>query len=93
MKPFITDDFLLGNEAARALYHDHAAAQPIIDFHNHLLPAQIADNHTFADLGEAWLAGDHYKWRAMRSNGVPERLVTGDAPMREKFAAWAATVP
>jgi glucuronate isomerase len=93
MKPFISDDFLLGNDAARALYHEHAAAQPIIDFHNHLSPTQIAENHTFADLGEAWLAGDHYKWRAMRSNGVPERLVTGDAPRREKFAAWAATVP
>ena len=92
-RPFIHDDFLLGNEEARELYHRHAAAQPIIDYHNHLSAAQIAANHQFGDLSELWLAGDHYKWRAMRSNGVAEKLITGDATPEEKFKAWAATVP
>ena len=92
-RPFIHDDFLLGSKTARELYHGHASAQPIIDFHNHLSPALIAANHRFADLHEIWLAGDHYKWRAMRANGVSERLVTGDASPEEKFHAWAATVP
>jgi glucuronate isomerase len=75
-RPFIHDDFLLGSKTARELYHGHASAQPIIDFHNHLPPALIAANHRFADLHEIWLAGDHYKWRAMRTNGIPERMVT-----------------
>ena len=92
-RPFIHDDFLLGNEPARALYHQFAADQPIIDFHNHLSPAQIVGNHQFGDLAELWLSGDHYKWRAMRTNGVPERFITGDASPQEKFSAWAATVP
>ncbi len=92
-RPFIHDDFLLGNEPARALYHQFAASQPIIDFHNHLPPAQIACNHQFGDLFELWLSGDHYKWRAMRSNGVSERFITGEASPEEKFSAWAATVP
>jgi len=92
-RPFIHDDFLLGNEPARELYHRHAAPQPIIDYHNHLPPKQIADNHEFTDLAELWLSGDHYKWRAMRANGIPERLITGDAAPEEKFNAWAATVP
>jgi len=91
--PFIHDDFLLGNEPARALYHQFAASQPIIDFHNHLSPAQIAANHQFGDLAELWLSGDHYKWRAMRANGIAERCITGDASALEKFSAWAATVP
>jgi glucuronate isomerase len=91
--PFIHDDFLLGNELARELYHRHAASQPIIDYHNHLPAAQIAANHQFGDLTELWLAGDHYKWRAMRANGISERFITGDAPPEEKFDAWAATVP
>ncbi|MDB6094709.1 MAG: Glucuronate isomerase [Verrucomicrobia bacterium] len=93
MKPFIYDDFLLHSAAARDLYHGFAAAQPIYDYHCHLSPAQIADNHLFADLAEVWLGGDHYKWRAMRTNGVAERLCTGDASPREKFDAWCATVP
>jgi glucuronate isomerase len=91
--PFIHDDFLLGNEPARELYHRYAAAQPIIDFHNHLSPALIAAYHEFADLSELWLSGDHYKWRAMRANGVPEKFITGNASPQEKFQAWAATVP
>jgi glucuronate isomerase len=92
-RPFIHDDFLLSNEPARVLYHQFAASQPIIDFHNHLSPAQIATNHEFGDLAELWLSGDHYKWRAMRANGVAERFITGDASPQEKFSAWAATVP
>ncbi len=93
MKTFITDDFLLHSDVARELYHDHAKLQPIYDFHSHLPPRQIAENHTFADLTEIWLAGDHYKWRAMRWNGVPEKFCTGDATPWEKFLAFARTVP
>jgi len=93
MKSFIHDDFLLQTDAARDLYRAFARAQPIYDYHCHLPPALIADNHRFADLAEIWLGGDHYKWRAMRANGVAERLCTGDAPPREKFDAWCATVP
>lgn len=92
-RPFIHDDFLLHSEPARELYHRYAAPQPIIDYHNHLPPEQIAANHQFADLTELWLAGDHYKWRAMRANGIPERFITGDASPKEKFKAWAKTVP
>lgn len=91
--PLIYDDFLLGNESARHLYHSFAKDQPIIDFHNHLSPAQIAENHRFADLQEIWLSGDHYKWRAMRSNGIPESQITGDSSSHEKFLAWARTAP
>lgn len=93
MKPFIHDDFLLQSDAARELFHRYAKAEPIYDYHCHLSPVQIADNHAFADLTEVWLGGDHYKWRAMRANGVAERFCTGDASPREKFDAWCATVP
>ena len=93
MKPFLDEDFLLQSEPARRLYHDYARAMPIFDYHCHLSPQLIADDHHFADITEAWLAGDHYKWRAMRTNGVAERLITGDAAPREKFQAWAETVP
>lgn len=93
MPPFIHDDFLLSNPAARELYHTFAKHEPIYDYHCHLPPAQIANNHQFADLAEIWLGGDHYKWRALRTNGVSERLVTGNASPREKFDAWCATVP
>ncbi|MEO6874916.1 MAG: glucuronate isomerase, partial [Opitutaceae bacterium] len=93
MKPFIHDDFLLQTAGARDLYHGFAKSQPIFDYHCHLSPAQIADNHRFGDLAEIWLGGDHYKWRAMRANGVAERFCTGDAAPREKFDAWCATVP
>lgn len=93
MKPFIHDDFLLQTDAARDLYHNFAKAEPIFDYHCHLPQALIANNHQFADLSEIWLGGDHYKWRAMRSNGVSERVCTGDASPREKFDAWCAAVP
>lgn len=90
---FITDDFLLSTAAARRLYHEHAAPQPIVDYHSHLPPRDIAENRRFANLFEIWLEGDHYKWRAMRANGVDERYCTGDASPYEKFLAWARTVP
>ncbi len=93
MRPFIHDDFLLHSEAASHLFHEYAKNCPLFDYHNHLPPASIADDHVFADLAEIWLGGDHYKWRAMRSNGVAERFCTGDAEPFEKFEAWAATVP
>lgn len=91
--PFIHDDFLLQTKTARRLYHEYAADQPIIDYHNHLPPKDIAENRQFQNLFEIWLEGDHYKWRAMRANGVEERYCTGDAPPYEKFLAWARTVP
>jgi glucuronate isomerase len=91
--PFIHDDFLLTNEAARRLYHEYAASEPILDYHCHLPPRDVAENRKFGDLYEIWLEGDHYKWRAMRANGVDERYCTGDAPPCEKFMAWAKTVP
>lgn len=93
MKTFITDDFLLQTDTARQLYHDYAKRMPIIDFHCHLPPDQLAANHQFANITQAWLYGDHYKWRAMRTNGIPERFCTGDASDWEKFEQWAATVP
>jgi glucuronate isomerase len=93
MSPFLHEDFLLHNDVARELYHEHAKDQPIFDYHCHLPPDQIAANKTFRNLYEIWLAGDHYKWRAMRSNGVPEKFCTGDASDWEKFLAYARTVP
>ena len=92
-RPFIHDNFLLGTRQARELYHRYAADEPIYDYHCHLPPDQIASNHQFADLAELWLGGDHYKWRAMRTNGVKEQFITGPAAPREKFQAWAETVP
>jgi glucuronate isomerase len=91
--PFINDDFMLQNAAARRLYHEYAKDEPIIDYHNHLPPRDIACDRQFANLHEIWLEGDHYKWRAMRCNGVDEELITGKASARDKFLAWAATVP
>jgi glucuronate isomerase len=91
--PFIHEDFLLGNAHARRLYHEYAEAEPILDYHCHLPPKDIAENRRFANLFEIWLEGDHYKWRAMRANGIPEQYVTGDAEPRDKFLAWARTVP
>jgi glucuronate isomerase len=90
---FITDTFLLHNQMAQRLYDRFAAHQPILDYHSHLPARDIAENRRFANLFEIWLEGDHYKWRAMRANGVAERYCTGDADPYEKFAAWAATVP
>src|SRR5215472_7689357 len=91
--PFIHEDFLLSNPTARRLYHQHAAAEPILDYHCHLPPHDVAANRQFRNLFEIWLEGDHYKWRAMRANGVEERYCTGDASPQEKFQAWAKTVP
>jgi glucuronate isomerase len=93
VKPFLDDNFLLTNDTAVRLYHEYAKAEPIIDYHCHLPPAEVASNHRFKSLTEIWLNGDHYKWRALRSNGVAERLITGDASDWEKFEAWAKTVP
>ena len=93
MKPFMDKDFLLTNDTARTLYHQHAARMPIIDYHCHINPAEIAEDRHFSTITQVWLGGDHYKWRAMRSAGVPERCVTGDASDEEKFHAWAATLP
>ena len=93
MKPFLTEDFLLQTQTARALYHDFAENMPIFDYHCHLPVEEIAADRTFENLTDIWLRGDHYKWRAMRANGIAERLITGDASDFEKFQAWAGTVP
>jgi glucuronate isomerase len=93
MKPFLDADFLLESDVAADLYHRCAAHMPIIDYHCHLSPEQMASDHRFRSITEIWLDGDHYKWRAMRANGVPERFCTGDATDWEKFEAWARTVP
>ncbi|HSH09561.1 MAG TPA: glucuronate isomerase, partial [Oceanipulchritudo sp.] len=90
---FITDDFLLRNDTARELYHGTAKDLPIIDYHCHLSPADVAANRKFKNLFEIWLEGDHYKWRAMRANGIDERFCTGDATPKEKFMAFAKTLP
>lgn len=93
MPTIFHDDFLLQSDMARRLYHGHAADLPILDYHNHLPPAEIAEDKRFATLTEIWLKGDHYKWRAMRALGVDENLVTGTATDEEKFMAWAACLP
>ena len=94
MKPFLDDNFVLDNKTAEKLYHEHAKHLPIIDYHCHLDPKLIAEDYQFDNLGEIWLAGDHYKWRAMRTNGVDERFCTGkDTSDWEKFEKWAETVP
>src|SRR6202167_4625502 len=90
---FIHEDFLLGTKTARRLYHKYAEAEPIFDYHCHISPRDIAANRQFNNLFEIWLEGDHYKWRAMRANGVAEKFITGDASPYEKFFAWAKTVP
>ncbi|CAN5135558.1 glucuronate isomerase [soil metagenome] len=92
-KSFLGNDFLLENSAAVRLYEDFAASLPIIDYHNHLSPEEISGNRKFDNIAEAWLAGDHYKWRAMRTNGVGEEFCTGNVPPLDKFNAWAKTVP
>ncbi len=93
MKPFIDDDFMLQSEPAKELYHFFAEDMPIIDYHCHLPPDEIAADKKFDNISSVWLAGDHYKWRAMRANGADERYCTGDASDREKFIKWAETVP
>lgn len=93
MSSFINDDFMLSNKYAKELYHGHAEHMPIIDYHCHLIPQMIADNWQFKDITELWLGGDHYKWRAMRGNGVPEEYITGGMSSWEKFEKWAETMP
>lgn len=93
MNGFLSEDFLLSNEVARRLYSQFAAPQPILDYHCHLSPRDIAENRKFGNLFEIWLEGDHYKWRAMRANGVAEKYITGEASPYEKFLAWARTMP
>lgn len=90
---FMDKDFLLKDEASRTLYHEYAEIQPIYDYHNHLSPKDIAEHRRFRNLTELWLETDHYKWRAMRANGVDEKYITGDAPAREKFLIWAGVLP
>ena len=94
MKEFINEDFLLHGDVAKMLYHEHAEKMPIIDYHCHLNPKMIADDYRFSSITEIWLGGDHYKWRAMRANGVDEKFITGkDSSDWEKFEKWAETVP
>ena len=94
MKEFLTEDFLLQNETAKALYHDFAKNMPIIDFHSHLSAKEIYENRQFSNISDVWLGGDHYKWRAMRALGVNEEIVTGkDVSGEEKFNAWASSMP
>jgi glucuronate isomerase len=93
MKAFLNEDFLLQTPTAQTLYHDFAANMPIIDYHNHLVPHQIAEDKQFDNITQIWLYGDHYKWRAMRAHGVDEKYITGNASDEEKFMKWAETVP
>lgn len=91
--PFITDNFLLNSKEAEVLYHQYAKELPIVDYHNHLSPKQIAENKPINNITEAWLGGDHYKWRGMRANGINEKFITGQSTLKEKFEKWAETVP
>ncbi|MFZ5966885.1 MAG: glucuronate isomerase [Bacillota bacterium] len=93
MKKFMDEDFLLKNEVAKKLYHDYAKNMPIYDYHCHLRPDEISTNKKYRNITELWLSGDHYKWRAMRANGIEEKYITGDAEDFEKFMAWARTIP
>ncbi|MEG2652634.1 MAG: glucuronate isomerase, partial [Ruthenibacterium sp.] len=93
MKTFMDKDFLLTTDTARTLYHDYAAAMPIIDYHCHINPEEILKDRHFDNITQVWLGGDHYKWRIMRSNGVDERYITGDADDREKFQKFAEALP
>lgn len=93
MKEFLADDFLLDNKTAKELYFQVARELPVVDWHCHIPPRDIAENRQFENIAQIWLEGDHYKWRAMRQNGIDEAYITGDAPAREKYKAWAATVP
>jgi len=93
MTPFMNEDFLLKTETARKLYHDHAAKMPIIDYHCHINPRDIYEDKRYDSITEVWLGGDHYKWRAMRSCGVAEYYITGEATSAEKFQKWAEAIP
>ncbi len=92
MKAFMDKDFLLSTETAKELYHEFAAKQPILDYHCHIVPQEIAEDRRFDNITQVWLGADHYKWRQMRSNGVEERYITGDATDKEKFIKWAETL-
>ena len=92
MKAFMDQDFLLETETARKLYHDYAAKMPVLDYHCHISPKEIAEDRKFENITQVWLGGDHYKWRQMRSNGVEEKYITGDVSDREKFQKWAETL-
>ena len=92
MKPFMNEDFLLSTETARKLYHDYAEQMPVLDYHCHINPQEIYEDRKFENITQVWLGGDHYKWRQMRSNGVDEKYITGDASDREKFQKWAETL-
>lgn len=92
MKQFMDKDFMLSTDMAKTLYHDYAAKMPILDYHCHINPQEIAEDRKFDNITQVWLGGDHYKWRQMRSNGVDEYYITGDAPDREKFQKWAETL-
>jgi glucuronate isomerase len=93
VKKFMDEDFLLQSEVAKTLYHDYAKEMPIIDYHCHLNPKEIAENKKYRNITEIWLGGDHYKWRAIRSNGIEEKYITGDADDKQKFMKWAETMP
>ena len=93
MIEFMTENFLLSNETAQRLYHDYAASQPIVDYHCHVSPKEMYEDRHFENITQVWLGGDHYKWRIMRSNGVDERYITGDATDREKFQKFAEALP
>ena len=93
MKQFMDKDFLLSTDMAKTLYHDFAENVPILDYHCHINPQEIAEDRKFENITQVWLGGDHYKWRQMRSNGVEEKYITGDASDREKFQKWAETMP
>ena len=93
MKPFMDQDFMLMNETAKTLFHQYAEKAPIIDYHCHLSAREICENVPAKNLTELWLSGDHYKWRAMRGNGIPEERITGSADDYDKFLAFAETLP
>ena len=92
MKAFMDQDFLLSTDSAKNLFHGFAEKMPVLDYHCHINPQEIAEDRKFDNITQVWLGGDHYKWRQMRSNGVEEKYITGDAPDREKFQKWAETL-
>ena len=92
MRPFMDQDFLLSTETAKKLYHDYAEKMPIVDYHCHINPKEIAEDVRFENITQLWLGGDHYKWRLMRANGVSEEYITGNAPDKDKFIKWAQTL-
>ena len=92
MKAFMDRDFLLETPTAQRLFHDYAEVTPVLDYHCHINPREIAEDRKFENITQVWLGGDHYKWRQMRSNGVDEKYITGDATDREKFQKWAETL-